>query len=234
MSDEHNDIQRAYYTDRPAPRLRIERADTPYVRRHVDEVLRFLPPDEDALILDVGCGAGKYTAALAATGRAVEGLDLTPALIDQFRVSLPELTAHVADAATPPVALESRYDAAVGFFFLHHVADLRPILAGVKRMLKPGGTAVFIEPNPRFFGYYVQIAVTPRMSWRAERGMLKMTPRRFEDAGRAVGFNTFQHHAFGAMPPAIANRSWGRRAERLFEALPGWTRVGAFRVVAMR
>jgi SAM-dependent methyltransferase len=44
------------------------------------------------------------------------------------------------------VALESGFDAVIGSSVLHHL-DLATSLAGIKRLLKPGGTLSFAEPN---------------------------------------------------------------------------------------
>jgi len=233
MTDRHNEHQKEYFSERSLPRMRASLSGTPYVRRHVEEVMRIAVASKGDRVIDLGCGLGKYTAAIHELGFAVEGLDLTPALIDQFRLDLPQIPAHVGDAASPPEELHGRFDLAVGFFFMHHVADLAPILEGARTLLGPGGRAVFLEPNPLFLGYYLQVTFTRGMTWRGERGILRMRPRAFEEAGRAAGFTSFGHRAFGVMPPAVANRRWGRSVERAIERVPGWQRVGAFRLFWM-
>ena len=230
MTTPHNEQQKSYFSGRALPRMTIDLAETPYVQRHVGKVLACAAIQPDERILDLGGGPGKYTAAIAALGHDIEGLDLTPALIDEFRRELPDITAYVGDAALPPSELLGRFDVALGFFFLHHVEDLVPILTGTKSTLREGGRALFLEPNPLFLGYYFQVALTSGMSWKSEKGILRMRPRVLEEAGRQAGFTTISQSVFGAMPPRIANRHWGQVIERGFEALPGWKAVGAFRM----
>ncbi len=233
MSDEHNEYQRRYYTERDSPRIGLDRSGTPYVRRHVTEVLAALDRPTGSSILDVGCGLGKYTVGLMEAGYVVEGIDLTPALIESLHGQIPELPLHVGDVAVPPEALHGRFSGVVGFFFLHHVDDLAAVFAGVRRCLTPGGRAVFIEPNPLFLGFYAQIAITPGMTWRGERGILSMRPKVLAEAARRAGFTRCRSTAFGAFPPVLANRTRGARIEQIIEHLPGWDRVGAFRLITV-
>jgi SAM-dependent methyltransferase len=154
-------------------------------------------------------------------------------LVDDLRSRRPDIPLHVGDAADPPATLLGRFDVAVGFFFLHHVADLASILSGVRATLKPGGRIAFLEPNPFYPGYYVQIALTPGMTWRGERGILRMRAAAVGPAAAAVGLRLVEDGAFGAVPPVLANREWGRRMERAVERLPRWDRVGAFRLMVL-
>ncbi|GMQ86400.1 MAG: hypothetical protein BMS9Abin07_1977 [Acidimicrobiia bacterium] len=233
MNEDHNEYQRSYYTGRPLPRMTTDLAGTPYVLRHVEEVMSRLDLPPGASVLDVGCGLGKYTVALAELGIDVEGIDLTPKLIEELHARRPDIPVHLGDAAAPPSELAERFDAAIGFFFLHHVGDLAPIISGMRTTLKPGGRIAFLEPNPFFPGYYVQIALTPGMTWRGERGILQMRPAVVAPAAAAAGMQLVEHTAFGAVPPALANRAWGRALERGAEMLPGWDRVGAFQLMIL-
>ena len=233
MTD-HNAEQVAYFTDRPLPRMEVDDAASPYVRRHVDAVLaggRIRPDDR---ILDVGCGPGKYTLALVERGLDVEGLDLTPALLDRLGAAAPDLPLHLADLGDPPEALTGRFDVVTGFFMLHHISDLARAFAGVRTVLRPGGRAVFCEPNPAFLGYYAQITLTPGMTWRGDGGILRMWPRTIGRAARSAGLVDVTADRFGALPPGLANRPWGPRLEDALEAVPGWHWARAFQLFTMR
>ncbi|MDH3731461.1 MAG: class I SAM-dependent methyltransferase [Acidimicrobiia bacterium] len=233
MTDAHNDQQRSYFSERKRPRMAPDRAGTPYVKRQVRQMVDALGLQPGHAVLDLGCGPGKYTLAMADLGLAVEGLDLTPALLDELTAEAPDIPVHLADAAALPSSLHGRFDAVTGFFFLHHLEDLVPVFREVRKALRPGGRAGFLEPNPWFAGYYVQIAVTRGMTWQGERGILRMTKATLAAASREAGFGAYHDGAFGAMPPAIANRSWGRSIERGFESIPGWSRIGAFRLATV-
>ncbi len=49
------------------------------------------------LVVEVGCGPGQVTKFLASHGARVEGIDLSPAMIEEARALCPELSFHVAD-----------------------------------------------------------------------------------------------------------------------------------------
>lgn len=234
MSNVHNDYQRVYYSSRALPRMTVDLADTPYVQRHVDEVLAEIGSGPGATILDLGCGLGKYTVALADRGHDVTGLDLTPALADELRRLRPDIPVVVADAADPPADLDGRFDAVTGFFFLHHLDDVTSVMAGARRTVRDGGVAVFLEPNPAHLPYAAQITFTPGMTWQGEKGIYRLTRSRIRAAASEAGFTEVTFREFGATPPVLTNRSWGRRIERTLEALPGWSHVAAFRVVRLR
>lgn len=233
MSDfrRHNDQQIEYFSSRPLPRMVTQVGGaTPYVARHVDAVITAGRLDAQDQILDVGCGPGKYTVALAEAGLQVEGVDLTPGLAAQLRESAPDLSVHVGDLMDPPEDLRGRFDAVTGFFMLHHIVDLDAALEGTAALLRPRGRAVFCEPNPYFPGYYAQILLTPGMTWEGDGGIVQMRPKLLRRAASRAGFATFHTHRFGAFPPALANRALGRRIERAVEAVPGWRWGRAFQI----
>ncbi len=229
----YNQHQIDYFTHRPVPRMVVTPgAATPYVQRQVDRVIAAgrLQPGET--VLDVGCGPGKYTVVLQRAGLAVQGLDLTPKLVDDLHAVAPDIEAHVGDILDPPAYLRG-FDAVTGFFVLHHLADPQAAFAGVASMLRPGGRAVFCEPNPVFVPYYLQIAFTPGMTFKGESGIPRMRATPLRQAALAAGFRSFSVERFGAMPPAIGNKAWGARLEAGVERIPGWGAVGAFQVFTL-
>lgn len=231
----HNEYQRAYFEARSKPTMRPR--DTPYVHRQVDELVAFAGISRGDRIVDVGCGEGRYTLPLAARGHDVEGLDLAPGLLERlsesdggrYRVPL-----HAADVMAPPPELERRYDAAVGFFALHHFHDLEACFRGIARLVRPGGSITFLEPNPLNPLYYVQIAVTPRMTWEGDGGLVRMHPRTLDRAARAAGLEDLAFRRFGFFPPMVVNRPRGAAIERRLERVAALRPVLPFTVVRWR
>jgi 2-polyprenyl-3-methyl-5-hydroxy-6-metoxy-1,4-benzoquinol methylase len=234
VSEIHNDYQRTYYSTRALPRMTVDLATTPYVQRQVDEVLAALGVASGAQILDLGCGLGKYSAAMADRGYSITGLDLTPRLADELHRRRPDIPVTVADAADLPEGLTGKFDAVTGFFFLHHLDDVTAVFDGARRALREGGCAVFLEPNPAHLPYAAQITFTPGMTWKGEKGVYRMTRSKLAAAAGDAGFGEVTFHEFGAVPPALANRAWGRRVERALESVPGWSHVAAFRLIRLR
>ncbi len=231
----HNEQQRRYYGTRPLPRMDPRRrAASTYTQRHVDMVVKAINLRANDLICDVGCGPGKYTVALSDRGLNVEGLDLTPRLVGELQAERGgSIPAHLGDLCDPPQELHGRFSAVVGFMMLHHVDDLSAAFRGIHALLVPGGRATFLEPNPLFPGYYVQIACTPGMTWRHERGIVNIRPKVITSAARAAGFGPVRSDTFGVFPPFVVNRHSGRRVEEVLEAIPGWSRGKAFQLFSM-
>ncbi len=231
----HNEYQREYFEARSKPTMRPR--DTRYVHRQVETLLAFAGIGPRDRIVDVACGEGRYTLPLAARGYAVEGLDLAPVLLERLAASNAgryDIPTHASDVMAPPAELDGRFDAAVGFFALHHFHDLEACFRGIARMVKPGGTVTFLEPNPVNPLYYVQIALTPRMTWEGDGGLIRMHPRTLDRAAAPAGLEDMAYHRFGFWPPFVANRPRGAAIEERLELMPKLRPMLPFTLVRWR
>lgn len=233
--EEHNRQQRGYFEGTVKRTMVPEHS--PYLARHVDEALRFAGAPPGARVLEVGCGMGRYTLILAERGMRVEGLDLSQVLLDRLRAfdgGRHDIPLHCADIARHPPELEGRFDMVLGFFTLHHVHDLAECFEGAARVLRPGGRVVFLEPNAWNPLFYLQILITPGMSWEGDKGITRMRTRLVFSAMRRAGFEGLALTRFGFFPPLLANRPWGRRLEFLLERFPPWRPLLPFQVFSGR
>lgn len=224
-SDAHNEAQRRYFEETERPRM-VPRSSR-YLERHVDELVRSAKLVHSDVILEVGAGMGRYTIPLRDRGFDVEALDLSRVLLERLaehdRARLPDgppPRLHEADIAAPPDELLGRFDAVIGFFTLHHLHDLATCFRGARRVLRPNGRLAFLEPNPLNPLYYVQIAVTPGMTWEGDGGMVRMRPRVVFPALESAGFSRCRVERFGFFPPFAAETSLGSRLERVLERVP--------------
>ena len=94
----------------------------------------------DARVLEVGCGTGVLTRALARVANAgsVVGVDLAPALIERARELSPDIRFDVADARSLPFA-DGSFDLAVFDSTLSHVPGPERALAEAFRVLRADG-----------------------------------------------------------------------------------------------
>jgi SAM-dependent methyltransferase len=92
-------------------------------------------PDAPGVLLDVGCGNGKYVTRIRSQrpDLTVVGLDISPGILS----SVPPPVA-VADAAALPVTDQSTA-AVLAMHMLYHVDNVDTALAEVVRVLPPGG-----------------------------------------------------------------------------------------------
>ena len=101
-----------------------------------------LPPDGP--VLDLGCGIGHSYHLLAP--RETVGVDVEAAVLSgQKRRTI------VADMRDLPLPDDS-FAAVVSVQSIEHVPDPERALAEVRRVLEPGGVAVFVTPNRLTFG----------------------------------------------------------------------------------
>src|SRR5581483_7826543 len=103
-------------------------------------------PDDARVVLDVGCAFGYGTAALAAGGRRVIGVERSPDHIREAAQRFPWLQVLEGDAEALPVADRS-VDAVVMLDVLEHVPDPHAALVEAHRVLRPGGMIVLSVPH---------------------------------------------------------------------------------------
>ena len=100
-------------------------------------------PLRGARVLDVGCGGGLLSEALARDGAEVTAIDLAPDLLKIARLHGLESNTHVDYRLTSIEALAApepgHYDAITCMEMLEHVPDPASILAACATLLKPGG-----------------------------------------------------------------------------------------------
>jgi 2-polyprenyl-3-methyl-5-hydroxy-6-metoxy-1,4-benzoquinol methylase len=129
-----------------------------------EEILATLSPFEDREILELGCGAGRFSVFLAKLGAQVTAIDLGHDLITAASklAELNNVSCEFRQANAIALPFEaSQFDVVFGNAILHHLSgNYVPVaLAEAARVLKPGGLAIFREPvsNSRIFSLFQKI-----------------------------------------------------------------------------
>jgi len=103
-------------------------------------VLELLDPKPGERILDLGCGTGHLTGKIAEGGIEVIGVDRSPEMIAQAREKYPALRFELMDARE--LAVDGRFDAVFSNATLHWIKEPERVIAGIAKLLKPGGRFV--------------------------------------------------------------------------------------------
>ncbi|HEX2143328.1 MAG TPA: class I SAM-dependent methyltransferase [Glycomyces sp.] len=100
------------------------------------DVAAGLMPADPRLILDVGCGYGRYLKRLRADHpeATVVGIDAGPGMLSEV-----EPPVMAADAQSIPYP-DGCADAVLAMHMLYHVPDIAKAVSEFRRVLKPGGT----------------------------------------------------------------------------------------------
>ncbi len=135
------------------------------------DLLALLDPQPGERVLDVGCGTGQLTAAIADAGALVTGIDNSAAMVAQARGNFPQIRFEVHDVCALP--FESEFDAVFSNAALHWVTRASEAAAAISRSLKPGGRFV------AELGGRGNIAALMEASDRAMRALGVTDPERF-------------------------------------------------------
>jgi SAM-dependent methyltransferase len=115
--------------------------------------------------LEIGAGTGQFTLGFMHQARPARALvtDISPGMLMTCRGRLRANGIAGSDVGfaawdgSTPLAPEA-FDFIAGFSVLHHVLDYQAMITSLAPALRPGGVAVFLEPNYRFHLAMVETA----------------------------------------------------------------------------
>jgi len=211
MRPEWEEAQREFYDSTADEYRESFQQSNPYFDFILERFLEAVGPRAGERVLELGASGGRFTVPLLEAGCRVTGVDISAKSIrylERLTASHPRrgaLTLIQEDAGSLARVEERDFDAVVGGHILHHVADVPTVLREARARLRPGGRAVFLEPNPWNPQWYVHVTFHPRRSWRVERGLLRVWPGRVRRAFLRSGFGSCRVTTFGCFPPFVLN-----------------------------
>ncbi|MEM7796353.1 MAG: methyltransferase domain-containing protein [Cyanobacteria bacterium P01_C01_bin.118] len=111
-----------------------------FVWQYGAALLDLLTPQPGEHILDLGCGTGQLTDAIAATGASVHGIDADQAMIAAAKAQYPQLSFAVADVCSFHV--DNPVDSIFSNAVLHWVNPPEQAVQAISKSLKLGGKFV--------------------------------------------------------------------------------------------
>ena len=149
-----------------------ETYDRSFLQRRVFEpvheaLIQALGSVEGWRVLDVGCGTGTLTVALARRSARAIGVDPAPRMVAQARAKQEgaPVTFIVGSAEALPFA-DSSFDGATASMTVHHWRDAERGLAEVARVLRPGGRAAIADIDlPGSLRSVLRLVRNPHAGW---------------------------------------------------------------------
>jgi 2-polyprenyl-6-hydroxyphenyl methylase/3-demethylubiquinone-9 3-methyltransferase len=151
----YDDLGERWYSasDDPVALLRAEsRLRVPWVVNKISQ------QTSRAQVLDVACGAGFLSNALALKNHQVTGIDLSTQSLEVAKkydttksVTYLTMDAHHLDFP------DASFDAVCAMDFLEHVSDRHQVIKEFSRVLKPGGRFFFHTFNRNFISWLIVI-----------------------------------------------------------------------------
>jgi len=148
-------------------------------------------------VLDVGCGGGILSEAMAACGAEVTGIDLSEPALKVAQLHLAESGLRVAYLNTPVEDLARRephsFDVVTCMEVLEHVPDPASQVQACARLLKPGGLAFFATINRNLKAFLFAIVGAEYLLHLLPRGTHEyaklIRPSELSDWCRRAGLN---------------------------------------------
>ena len=126
------------------------RAD-PYI---VGRLLHHLQAEKTGTYLDVACGTGNYTIALANAGLVMHGLDQSARMIATAQQKNYQITWHIGSAEALPFP-DGTFSGAICTLAIHHFPDLLPAFRETFRVLARGRIVLFTATPEQMRGYWL-------------------------------------------------------------------------------
>jgi SAM-dependent methyltransferase len=98
-------------------------------------------------VLDLGCGAGEFSAALTKAGAEVIAVDVAAEALRRARERVAGLDARLWGHGEPLPVDDNAVDVVWAGEVIEHLADVAPWLSEVRRVLKPRGSLLVTTPH---------------------------------------------------------------------------------------
>ena len=134
-----------------------DQPSNPIIRLEESVVPALLAESPPGRALDAACGTGRHTARLVDLGHDVIGVDETEAMLSVARTRVPGAYFQVGALTALPLG-NGEVDLAVCSLALTHLAELRPAVAELRRVLRAGGRVVVSDVHPTFVALGAQAA----------------------------------------------------------------------------
>ncbi len=135
--------------------------DTYQAKVILPNLMRIVAPTSSMTVLDLACGQGFFSHHFASLGAFVTGVDISKELIKKAQTSShngASATFHVAPSHELGFLPKGSVDKVVIVLALQNIEKMKETFEECKRVLKPGGSLIFVLNHPTF-------RIPKRSSW---------------------------------------------------------------------
>lgn len=157
----------------------------PYIVSRLNHYLRVA---QDASYLDVACGTGNYTLALAQSGGTWHGIDLSRRMLDAARKKSDSIRWRLADATRLPYD-DQTFSGVVCTLAIHHFNLLPSAFSEIHRVIAAGKFVLFTS-TPEQMSRYWLVEYFPQAIAKSMAQMPSLEA--VNDALHAAGFRSIQ------------------------------------------
>jgi SAM-dependent methyltransferase len=130
-------------------RRRDEPAQRELVERTLDQLTDVVAPPGP--VVDLGCGPGAHSLALARRGYDVVGIDGSPRMVEAARARAArdglDVTFAVHDVNAPLPFADGSLGGAIAILVVQHLPHPEAFIAEIRRCLRPGGHLLIVAPS---------------------------------------------------------------------------------------
>jgi SAM-dependent methyltransferase len=186
------------------------------IRRALGAIRRLRPRARD--LLEIGSGFGFFLDAARAAGLAVEGAEFSANGRRHSRERF-KIDVHDVPVEQLPFAPAS-FDVVAAFYVVEHLADPRPFLLAIHRLLRPGGLVFLRWPHTTPLARVLDAIGVRHDLYHAPWHLSDFTPATMERALRQTGFDAVRTRTFGGTAAGgTAGTLLSRGAAALSDAL---------------
>lgn len=129
----------------------ITRKADPHI---VNQLMTLLNAKSQAQYLDIACGSGNYTSALATQGLKIDGVDISDEMLNNAKKKYPHVSFYQGDAHHLPFE-DNGYQGAICTLATHHMSDHSQAFCEAYRVINQGQFVIFTSTPAQMKQYWL-------------------------------------------------------------------------------
>ena len=216
-NDYYEHLSDKWYTEHADP-VALLRLESLLKNPWVINIIQSFYPDQRVKIVDIGCGGGFLSNALALAGHQVTGIDLSQSSLETAKRYDDSKTVMYQQADATAIPLDDKsFDVVCCMDMLEHVEDPAKVISEASRLLRPGGIFFFHTFDRNFLSWLMVIKCMewfmPQMPKNLHILRLFIRPRALVEMMNQVGLKKLW---MGGLSPNFFSRAflwsiWNKR-----------------------